>query len=211
MRQIALSLALLVLLVSGANSARADVIYNNFGPGDSYNHSIGWTVGLGFGRGEAFPIVPTSDFNLDTVTVAVGYVSGPNAVDVSVTTDVGGVPGAALETFHLTNLGPFGNETPVTATSTSHPLLPAGQSYFVTVTALDSTWEAWSWSLIDLSHPGAELINGRWTPDNGTSGAFRVTGTMASPVPEPASCVLLGMGALGLVGYGWRRRKMVVA
>jgi hypothetical protein len=38
----------------------------------------------------------------------------------------------------------------------------------------------------------------------------RVTGTFTTavtPIPEPGSLVLLGLGGLGLVGYGWRRRK----
>jgi hypothetical protein len=27
------------------------------------------------------------------------------------------------------------------------------------------------------------------------------------PVPEPGSLALIGIGAAGLLGYGWRRRK----
>jgi hypothetical protein len=29
----------------------------------------------------------------------------------------------------------------------------------------------------------------------------------ATAAPEPASLTLLGIGALGLLGYGWRKRK----
>jgi hypothetical protein len=32
-----------------------------------------------------------------------------------------------------------------------------------------------------------------------------------TPVPEPSSLTLLGLGSFGLLGYGWRRQKRIAA
>jgi hypothetical protein len=37
--------------------------------------------------------------------------------------------------------------------------------------------------------------------------SFDVGTDLATPTPEPASLTLLGLGAAGLAGYGWRRRR----
>jgi hypothetical protein len=53
---------------------------------------------------------------------------------------------------------------------------------------------------------GNESLNWRLI---GTTGVGNPGG--GSAVPEPASLTLFGLGTLGLLGYGWRRRKQTVA
>jgi hypothetical protein len=43
-------------------------------------------------------------------------------------------------------------------------------------------------------------------PPNNGSGSFSEVAS-----PEPSSLILLGLGSLGMVGYGWRRRKLALA
>jgi hypothetical protein len=53
-------------------------------------------------------------------------------------------------------------------------------------------------------------------PNNPDSNNFQSTGlsggnVLVTPVSAPSSLVLAGCGALGMLGYAWRRRKMIAA
>ena len=70
--------------------------------------------------------------------------------------------------------------------------------------------------------PSGNLYAAGWGSDNKldygtldlTTGAFTkisaspvgYTGSLASPIPEPSTFVLLGAGAIALFGYRWRQR-----
>jgi hypothetical protein len=88
------------------------------------------------------------------------------------------------------------SSTPVVQlTSVLHPLLHQGQTYSLTAIGLDTTLDAWdAGDSFNLSKAG-----------------FRVEGVSTTAAPEPSSLTLLGLGALGLLGYRWRRRKQPTA
>ena len=124
-------------------------IYSNLGPGTGYDPSWGGTLGgfVGANQGLAFQFsfAGPQSYLLDSVGLAVGWVTGENQLNVSVMTDAAGLPGAVLESFSFTDqLGSFGNANPLlVGTSIAHPLLTPGTNYWLVATAPDPTWAAW--------------------------------------------------------------------
>lgn len=192
-------LCVVAALALAPATARATIIFDNFGVGDTYTTHTGWTIGTesAFSQGDAFVVSGSSDFFLDQIELAVGLVSGPNQLDVALYNDVGGEPGALLESFHFTDaMGSFGSlNPPLLAVSTLRPLLEAGAQYWLIASVPSTvTWAAWNQNSVGDTGPHA-CCSAPFDVSDTTAGAFRVE---ASPVPEPGTLLLLGAGLGGL-------------
>ena len=132
---------LISVLIALPASTQALITYNTFGePGDAYNTGGGWLVNGSANPpqpfvGEAFAFIPTTSGNLNLLNLAISAGSG-NLANISIAANSGGnLPGAHLENFlNVPSPGPFGLNNPVTSlSSTIHPFLQAGQTYWVAV------------------------------------------------------------------------------
>jgi hypothetical protein len=134
----------------------ADVIFNNFGPGDTYQTDWGWTLSLGSPIGADFdqgdPFKPSGiDFYLDNIELAVGLVLGPNELDVWLMSDNSNKPGTIIESFHFSGaMGTFGEfNPPLSMNSVFHPLLEENTQYWlIASTTGPDEWAAWNWNSI---------------------------------------------------------------
>jgi hypothetical protein len=202
------SVTLIVLLIGvalvGAAHGQGTLIYNSFGPGDTYVTYEGAGVdGPGSGNGlfsSGFSFVPASALTLDTVQVAIATISGTNAFSLLIQAADGpsGIPGTVLETFQVSGqMQPFGFVNPlITVTSVARPELEAGNKYWLVALGEGDALAAWNINNLGLygtyySYQGVREV----LLDNQLICAFQITG-----VPEPDSgwIFVLGFAALAV-------------
>lgn len=200
----------------GGSPAYADVIFSDFGPGNTFQTNVGNTI-CGTGTfncaGNPTPLsgansfTPTGSYTLSSISLATALVTGTNQLVVSLMPDAGGIPGTPVETWTFTNAMQL-QPTILSASSVGSVVIDAGTQYWLAASAPgDGTWAVWFLNSIGLTGTQASRVgSGAWFATSGnTLAAFSLDGTPLAPIPEPSSLVLLTSGLAGLMAVVRRR------
>lgn len=182
-------------------------VYNSFGPGNTYDSGVDWDVGgasaPGGYRGQAEFFVPSLSGQLSSIQLATIRLSGSALSDFFIALDNGsGIPGTILESYP----GVLNANGLLTINSISHPLLQAGQKYWICdEPAAANSQNGWYENNQNIAN-GFAFERSEWswsavTSHAPPSGVFSVS---VIPVPEPSNVGLALVGFAFLVH--WRRR-----
>lgn len=205
-----------MLAVSIVRPASAQLLFNNFGPRNSYQNFIGWTEGFASPPSiQGMGFTPGVSAHLASIEVAINLVSGPNELILKLMSDDGGKPGSVIEEWTVSEqMGSFGDAYPTfTVASVLTPHLSAGTLYWVVPFVASETHAAWNWNSVDDVGSHAFSADGgtTWSVTDSTRGAFRVLGGQGGggpEVPEPGTlAMLVGAGVGGSLILLRRRRR----
>lgn len=205
-----------VVLLALAISADGAIVFNNFGPGDTFadfglilqGESVGTIANVD--QAAAFT-VGSNSYSLTSVSLGISVDTPPNTgtgpLDIIIASDASGLPGSALKTYSL-NVNTTGKQI-VTGSGGSAFTLDANTKYWVIADARGTFNGAWNDNTIgDIGPSAGRSNNGPWSLQSTSSVnhfAFRVEGQV---VPEPASgMVLLGLVVVVLAGAGRRLNR----
>jgi hypothetical protein len=183
-------------------SARADVVADTFGPGDSYDTgTVRVIAGAGsvlFNyRSAAITFIPSATVSLTGIELALRHLNGTNSYKITLALDAGGQPGTALESWFVSPPTPTGIVPLTSVTSVASPQLDAGTMYWLMAQSTASVQSCF-WYVNDQGfNTGSvktQITSGAtpWIAIANPDLAFRVSGT-AAVAPEPAALGLLAL------------------
>jgi uncharacterized protein (TIGR03437 family) len=179
--------------IYGAGFTGITAIYDNFSGMSSANG--GYSVGQYAGGPDTYAIgynfaVPQGG---DMVFAGGAYLgsfgSGTNAVFIALRSDLGGKPGAVLESMNLVNVLTK-SVTTVGFPSTLGPVLSGGGTYWLTAEMTSPSTSTSVWytpSPVDQGPAASSLNGGPWTVSTLDRGAFRI---LASPIAKAGATPL---------------------
>jgi hypothetical protein len=213
-----------------ATAANAAILYDNFGPGQSYDSgSARAIVGTDEFSGlndPAYSFTTTTSASLTEVDIAL-FGSDPVAVEVTTAVPFSGgadiQPGSVLGSWTVTPNSNFGQVTDITGIS--NVTLTAGTTYFLqAVPGTSTTFDGWYGNSTDASSVLWQCSGSNSTytacvqhysyPDV-SDGAFELQGSpLVSAAPEPSSWALMIAGVAmvgGMMRYRGRRPGFTMA
>jgi VPDSG-CTERM motif len=204
--------AKIIVILAGAFlsiAARADtIVFDTFGPGDTYDPMHGVEIGGGGNMEEiAAQFSPSATGNLAKVTLGLTFFNGSNpafrAVNVFLYGDASGSPDNADQTF-LDSVTPTSlfdgvtNNSVVSFSVAGNVPVTAGSVYYLVLKPSSlGTADAWMVSFPAVSGSAfASFNDSTWAEGNAhTLPAFRLT--VVSVVPDSSSTILLLLSSLG--------------
>jgi hypothetical protein len=207
--RISMATCFLIPLLLALHSGAQTLTYSTFGePGDVYNTSSGWLVNGSANPpqpyvAEAFAFTPAFSGYLSQLRLAMCAGDANLANDVAnvyiAANSAQNVPGANLESFlNVPCAGIFGVDNPlISLTSTVHPLLQAGNTYWLWVqAAVPQAAIVVNQNSLGILAPQAQAFSATWLArGNKATFAFDVEVT---PVPEPSSIAIAVLGMLAM-------------
>ena len=208
------SLAAVALLLLPA-PCWALTIHSSFGPGESFDSTTDIPVNfytspeiIGTSLAFAFDVPSGSDFVLDEVRMAASWAGTKKNAQFAIFSDTGGLPSTTPLLLLADNPDALSTVPGILSLpSPSSILLSAGQRYWLVIqpTSLDSSIPADDFVELWLGLGATGVQTSRVSYDSGPWGdwfdspfeavapAFSIE---ASPIPEPGTLVLMGVGLL---------------
>ena len=147
------SIAILWAVVSSIVAIQAEIVFSAFGPSDSYNTEF--AAGLGYmfenekfiRHASQFTINASTSYFFDGIDAAVGGWGAEGTVRFDLMSDSDGLPGTVLESFNLIARGVSMEGEILSASSDLHPILVAGQNYWLAARAEAEPFASLFWNL----------------------------------------------------------------